>query len=430
MQAFSSHDIFQTLYQQIMLLELKPGSTLRENALCEQFGVSRTPVRSVLQELRIAGLIEVTPYKSTRVTQLDFDTISQQIYLRNAVESAVMTDFAAACTPEQLAQLKTRNDALRRLAAQPHPDPRMFYELDSRLHESWFLATGKDQLWQLIQTSQNSYSRFRMLDLVAVGNFGDIVAEHDVLLDAIARNDTAAIRAQCSRHLYGGVMRLGGRTFDQICGLFCFRHPLAGPCKGDATVSRTATVTRKTRETNITVTLDLDGSGKADLHTGIGFFDHMLDGFARHGLFDLTLHCDGDLNVDCHHTIEDCGIALGTAIREALGDKAGIVRYGSCMLPMDETLALCAVDLGGRPYFVYDASFAGQSCGGMDVQMAREFFYAVSYSAMMNLHLKVLYGENDHHKLEAMYKAFAKALSAAARHDDRIVGVLSTKGSI
>ena len=184
-------------------------------------------------------------------------------------------------------------------------------------------------------------------------------------------------------------------------------------------MSRTATVTRKTRETNITVTLDLDGSGKADLHTGIGFFDHMLDGFARHGLFDLS-----------HHTIEDCGIALGTAIREALGDKAGIVRYGSCMLPMDETLALCAVDLGGRPYFVYDASFAGQSCGGMDVQMAREFFYAVSYSAMMNLHLKVLYGENDHHKLEAMFKAFAKALDAATRRDARIDGVLSTKGTL
>ena len=194
MQAFSSHDIFQTLYQQIMLLELKPGSTLRENALCEQFGVSRTPVRSVLQELRIAGLIEVTPYKSTRVTQLDFDIISQQIYLRNAVESAVMTDFAA--------------------------DPRMFYELDSRLHESWFLATGKDQLWQLIQTSQNSYSRFRMLDLVAVGNFGDIVAEHDVLLDAIARNDTAAIRAQCSRHLYGGVMRLGEELSTKYADYF------------------------------------------------------------------------------------------------------------------------------------------------------------------------------------------------------------------
>ncbi|MDD5858477.1 MAG: imidazoleglycerol-phosphate dehydratase HisB [bacterium] len=195
-------------------------------------------------------------------------------------------------------------------------------------------------------------------------------------------------------------------------------------------MNRTATVTRKTRETRITATLSLDGTGKAELATGIGFFDHMLDGFARHGLFDLTLRCEGDLNVDCHHTIEDCGIVLGTAIRQALGDKAGLVRYGSCLLPMDETLALCAVDLGGRPYLVYDAAFAGQSCGGMDVEMAREFFYAVSYSAMMNLHLKVLYGENDHHKLEAMFKAFAKALDAATRQDPRISGVLSTKGSL
>ena len=195
-------------------------------------------------------------------------------------------------------------------------------------------------------------------------------------------------------------------------------------------MNRTATVTRETRETRITATLSLDGTGKAELATGIGFFDHMLDGFARHGLFDLTLRCEGDLNVDCHHTIEDCGIVLGTAIRKALGDKAGLVRYGSCLLPMDETLALCAVDLGGRPYLVYDAAFAGQSCGGMDVQMAREFFYAVSYSAMMNLHLKVLYGENDHHKLEAMFKAFAKALDAATRQDPRISGVLSTKGSL
>ena len=137
-------------------------------------------------------------------------------------------------------------------------------------------------------------------------------------------------------------------------------------------MARTATVTRNTRETQITLTIDLDGTGKADLHTGIGFFDHMLDG----------------------------------------------------------TLALCAVDLGGRPYFVYDASFAGQSCGGMDVQMAREFFYAISYAAMMNLHLKVLYGENDHHKLEAMFKAFAKALDAATRKDARIDGVLSTKGTL
>ena len=195
-------------------------------------------------------------------------------------------------------------------------------------------------------------------------------------------------------------------------------------------MNRTATVTRETRETRITATLSLDGTGKAELATGIGFFDHMLDGFARHGLFDLTLRCEGDLNVYCHHTIEDCGIVLGTAIRQALGDKAGLVRYGSCLLPMDETLALCAVDLGGRPYLVYDATFAGQSCGGMDVEMAREFFYAVSYSAMMNLHLKVLYGENDHHKLEAMFKAFAKALDAATRQDPRISGVLSTKGSL
>ncbi len=195
-------------------------------------------------------------------------------------------------------------------------------------------------------------------------------------------------------------------------------------------MGRSATVTRQTRETRITVTIDLDGTGRADLHTGIGFFDHMLDGFARHGLFDLTVKCEGDLFVDCHHTIEDTGITLGMAIAKALGDKAGIVRYGSCMLPMDETLALCAVDLGGRPYLVYDAAFASQNCGGMDTQMAREFFYAVSYTAAMNLHLKVLYGENDHHKLEALFKAFAKALDAATRRDPRIEGVLSTKGSL
>ena len=195
-------------------------------------------------------------------------------------------------------------------------------------------------------------------------------------------------------------------------------------------MARQATVTRETRETRITVTINLDGTGKADLSTGIGFFDHMLDGFARHGLFDLTVRCEGDLQVDCHHTIEDTGITLGTAIARALGDKAGILRYGSCLLPMDETLALCAVDLGGRPYFVYDAAFATPACGCMDTQMAREFFYAVSYSAAMNLHLKVLYGENDHHKLEALFKAFAKALSAAVRQDPRIEGVLSTKGSL
>ena len=195
-------------------------------------------------------------------------------------------------------------------------------------------------------------------------------------------------------------------------------------------MARTATVTRTTRETQITLTLALDGAGKTDLDTGIGFFDHMLDGFARHGLFDLTVHCRGDLHVDCHPTIEDVGIALGAALRQALGDKAGLVRYGSCLLPMDETLALCAVDLGGRPYFVYDAAFAGARCGGIDTQMAREFFYAVSYAAAMNLHLKILYGANDHHKLEALFKAFAKALDAASRPDPRIEGVLSTKGTL
>ncbi len=193
-------------------------------------------------------------------------------------------------------------------------------------------------------------------------------------------------------------------------------------------MSRMAQVERKTKETQIQVQLELDGSGTAQIHTGIGFFDHMLEGFARHGLFDLTASCNGDLQVDCHHTIEDMGIVLGTAIREALGDKKGIVRFGSCMLPMDETLAMCAIDLSGRPYLVFDAEFASPAVGGMDTQMAHEFFYAVSYAAGMNLHLKILYGENDHHKLEALFKAFAKALDAATRPDPRISDVLSTKG--
>jgi imidazoleglycerol-phosphate dehydratase len=193
---------------------------------------------------------------------------------------------------------------------------------------------------------------------------------------------------------------------------------------------RTATIERNTKETKIRVTLELDGSGKGDIQTGIGFFDHMLEGFARHGLFDLSVSCQGDLEVDSHHTIEDVGIVLGTAIKEALGDKKGIRRYGSSMLPMDETLALCAVDLSGRPYLVYDAQFQSDLVGTMDTQMAREFFYAVSYSAGMNLHVKILYGENDHHKLEAMFKAFAKALDAAVQPDPRIEDVLSTKGTL
>ena len=195
-------------------------------------------------------------------------------------------------------------------------------------------------------------------------------------------------------------------------------------------MSRYAEVTRKTGETDITVTLELDGTGKSEISTGVGFFDHMLAGFAKHGLFDLTVKVSGDLEVDDHHTIEDTGIVIGSAIREALGDKKGIRRYGSSLLPMDETLVMCAVDLCGRPYFVYDAAFSFPSMGGMSTQMVREFFYAVSYSAAMNLHLKVMYGENDHHKAEAMFKAFAKALDMAVQTDPRITDVLSTKGAI
>ena len=195
-------------------------------------------------------------------------------------------------------------------------------------------------------------------------------------------------------------------------------------------MSRSAVVERNTRETKIRMSLDLDGTGKTKIQTGIGFFDHMLDGFARHGLFDLTLEVKGDLYVDDHHTIEDTGIVLGTAIREAVGDKKGIRRYGDRILPMDETLVLCAVDLGGRPYFSYEDAFVPGKMGEMSTEMVREFFYAVSYSAAMNLHLKVLTSGNNHHMAEAMFKAFAKALDEAVTPDPRIIDVLSTKGVI
>ena len=195
-------------------------------------------------------------------------------------------------------------------------------------------------------------------------------------------------------------------------------------------MARTSKIQRDTKETKISIELDIDGTGKSDIDTGIGFFDHMLDGFTRHGLFDLKVDVKGDLEVDCHHSIEDTGIVLGNAIKEAVGDKKGIKRYGSCILPMDEALVLCAVDLSGRPYFVYDAEFATEKCGDMDTEMAREFFYAVSYAAGMNLHIKVLYGVNSHHIMEAMFKAFAKALDAATIEDPRITDVLSTKGTL
>ncbi len=195
-------------------------------------------------------------------------------------------------------------------------------------------------------------------------------------------------------------------------------------------MSRRAEIERNTKETKIKIALELDGTGKAELRSGIGFFDHMLDGFARHGLFDLTVDVDGDLDVDCHHTVEDTGIVLGNAIREAVGDKKGIRRYGSCILPMDEALVLCAVDLSGRPYYVSDATFSAPMIGDLDTETISEFFYAVSYSAAINLHFKVFSGSNSHHICEAMFKAFAKALDAAVAVDPRITDVLSTKGSL
>lgn len=195
-------------------------------------------------------------------------------------------------------------------------------------------------------------------------------------------------------------------------------------------MKRTALITRNTKETKISMELCLDGSGDYEIRTGVGFFDHMLEGFARHGFFDLKAQVEGDLHVDCHHTIEDTGIVLGNAIREAVGDKKGIRRYGSAMIPMDEVLVLCAVDLCGRPYLSFDGAFTAERCGSMDTEMVREFFYAVSYSAAMNLHLKVLTPGNNHHMMEAMFKAFAKALDEAVGMDSRITDVLSTKGSL
>lgn len=195
-------------------------------------------------------------------------------------------------------------------------------------------------------------------------------------------------------------------------------------------MGRIATRIRKTKETDITVTLNLDGTGKNDIDTGVGFFDHMLDGMARHGLFDLTVKVNGDLHVDCHHTIEDTGIVFGQAILEAVGDKAGMKRYGSMILPMDETLALCAVDLSGRPYLKYDAQFTVERIGTMDTEMIREFFYAVSYSAMMNIHLKIMDGDNNHHMAEALFKSFGKALDMATMREPRIEEAWTTKGSL
>ena len=194
---------------------------------------------------------------------------------------------------------------------------------------------------------------------------------------------------------------------------------------------RTAVIDRRTAETDIHCELNLDGKGDTRISTGIGFFDHMMTLMAFHGRMDLVLKADGDLDVDDHHTIEDCGIVLGEAIRQAVGDKKAIRRFGSFILPMDETLVLCAVDLSGRPYLNYDVKFSVPRLGEMDTEMVREFFYAVSYSAAMNLHMKELDGLNNHHIAEACFKAFGKALDEATSYDPRLGdAVWSTKGSL
>ena len=196
------------------------------------------------------------------------------------------------------------------------------------------------------------------------------------------------------------------------------------------TVIRKASVKRETNETDSSMDFAIDGSGKAEISTGIGFFDHMLNSVTRHGLFDMKLSVKGDLYVDTHHSIEDTGIVLGQAIKEAIGDKKSIKRYGSVILPMDEALVLCSLDLSGRPYLVCDAEFTTDRVGYFDTEMVKEFFYAISYSAGMNLHIKVLSGSNNHHIIEGIFKAFAKALDEATITDPRIKDIMSTKGSL
>ncbi len=193
---------------------------------------------------------------------------------------------------------------------------------------------------------------------------------------------------------------------------------------------RTAEIVRKTRETDIRLTLDLDGRGRAEVKTGIGFLDHMLELLARHALVDLTVACAGDLHVDDHHSTEDVGICLGQAIDRALGDKAGLRRYGHCVLPMDETLVTCAVDLGGRPYFAWDAPMPSPKIGTFDSELVADFWQAVAVHGRMNLHVLLHYGRNTHHISEAIFKGLARSLRMAAERDPRVEGVPSTKGTL
>jgi len=193
---------------------------------------------------------------------------------------------------------------------------------------------------------------------------------------------------------------------------------------------RTATIQRKTKETNVSVTLRIDGSGRYSVATGIGFLDHMLELFAKHGMFDIQLKCKGDLRVDDHHTTEDAAIALGKAFDKALGDRGGIARYGSAYVPMDETLARCVVDLGGRSALVFKAEFNRKNVGDLSTEMIRHFFHSFADNLKANIHVEVLYGSNTHHKIEAMFKALARSMRVACEKDPRVKGILSTKGRI
>jgi len=193
-------------------------------------------------------------------------------------------------------------------------------------------------------------------------------------------------------------------------------------------MERKAVVNRETKETNISIKLNIDGTGINEINTGIGFLDHMLTHISKHGFFDLEVKAIGDLDVDSHHTIEDVGIVLGKSIKEALGDKAGIKRYGSAIVPMDEALALCAIDISGRPLYISNAKFTVERLGSFDTEMFEEFFRAVCINSGINMHIKILDGKNNHHIAEAMFKAFGKALDEATQIDTRIKGVLSTKG--
>jgi imidazoleglycerol-phosphate dehydratase len=195
-------------------------------------------------------------------------------------------------------------------------------------------------------------------------------------------------------------------------------------------MGRTGTVERKTKETKIIVSVDIEGSGKAQIETGMPFFNHMLDSFSRHGLFDIKLQAKGDLDVDFHHTVEDVGLALGEAFKKALGDKHGIRRFGEASCPLDETLAKVVIDLSGRPYLSYNVKIRPGRVGSFDTDLPHEFYAAFANQLGMNLHIDVIRGENPHHIIEACFKAFARAMDMATGLDERITGVLSTKGSL